>query len=85
MSEYALLHDIITSILLDVGLQDASGYDCARQMLALNPEANIIFISGQCEMIPSDLAGLAVFLQKPFTIDQLEKAVHDVQIHHTSG
>ncbi len=80
LEEYNYLHDIITTVLMDVGLQDASGYECHRKILAINPKARIIFMSGQNEMAPAELAGKLVFLQKPFTIDQLEKAVHDAHV-----
>lgn len=80
LEEYAYLHDIITTVLMDVGLQDASGYECHRKILAINPQARIIFMSGQCEVTPAELAGKSIFLQKPFTIDQLEKAVRDVHV-----
>ena len=80
LEEYAQLHDIITTVLMDVGLRDTSGYECYRKMLAVNPQARIIFMSGQDEMIPAEIAGNTVFLQKPFTMDQLETAVRDVHI-----
>jgi CheY-like chemotaxis protein len=80
LEEYNYLHDIITTVLMDVGLQDASGYECYRKILTINPEARIIFMSGQCEVAPAELAGKSVFLQKPFTIDQLEQAVRDAQV-----
>jgi CheY-like chemotaxis protein len=80
LEEYDNLHDIITTVLLDVGLQDTSGYECYRKILAISPKAKIIFMSGQHEMTPTENAGKSVFLQKPFTIDQLEKAVHDVHV-----
>ena len=80
VDEYNHLHDIITTILMDVGLHDASGYECRWKILTVNPHARIIFMSGQDEMAPRELAGKGAFLQKPFTIDQLERAVHDVHI-----
>lgn len=80
LEEYSLLYDIITIVLMDVGLRDDSGYECCRKMVEINPAARVIFMSGQEEMAPKEMAGRTVFLQKPFTIDQLEEAVHDVQI-----
>ena len=80
MEEYAFLHEIITTILMDVGLRDDSGYECSRKILGINPGARIIFMSGEEAMIPKEIARNAVFLQKPFSLDQLEKAVRDVQI-----
>jgi CheY-like chemotaxis protein len=80
LEEYGCLHDIITTVLMDVGLRDGSGYECQRKLLAINPGARIIFMSGQHEMAPLGVAGKSVFLQKPFTLDQLETAVHDVHL-----
>ncbi len=80
LEEYSHLHDIITTVLLDVGLQDASGYECRRRLLAVNPRARIIFMSGQHELNPGETAERSAFLQKPFTMDQLEKAVCDVHL-----
>jgi CheY-like chemotaxis protein len=80
VEEYDHLHDIITTVVMDVGLRDASGYECHRKLLAINPQARIIFMSGQHEMAPREFTGKSVFLHKPFTLDQLEKAVHDVHL-----
>ena len=80
MEEYALLHEIITTVLMDVGLRDDSGYECSRKIVGINPRARIIFMSGDEAMIPKEISGNSVFLQKPFTLDQLEKAVRDVHI-----
>lgn len=77
LEEYALLHDIITMVLMDVGLPDASGYECYQKIVEINPQARIIFMSGQEATPPQENAGNAVFLQKPFTLEQLEIAVCD--------
>ena len=58
----------------------ASGYECYQKLQVVNPRARVIFMSGQDAMIPKKIQGSTVFLQKPFTMDQLEKAVRDVQI-----
>lgn len=80
LEEYGLLNDIITIVLMDVGLRDDSGFECCRKMLSINPAARLIFMSGQTEAVPKEVAEHTIFLQKPFTMDQLEDAVHDVQI-----
>ncbi len=80
LEEYALLYDIITTVLMDVGLRDASGYECYQKIMGINPQARIIFMSGQDAMIPEEIERDTAFLQKPFTMDQLEKAVCDVHI-----
>lgn len=80
LEEYSLLFDIITTILMDVGLCDTSGYECYQHLRGINPQVRIIFMSGQDSMIPKEIEGNTVFLQKPFTMAQLEKAVYDVHI-----
>ena len=65
---------------MDVGLRDASGYECYQKIMGINPQARIIFMSGQDAMIPEEIERDTAFLQKPFTMDQLEKAVCDVHI-----
>ena len=78
LEEYEHLHDIVTIILMDVGLRDTSGYACLREMLKIDPQARIVFMSGHQEAATPELAGHA-FLHKPFTLDQLEQAIQD---HH---
>ncbi len=78
VEEYVHLHDIITTVLMDVGLRDASGYECRRKLLAINRQVRVIFMSGQQEIAPREITRKSVFLQKPFTMDQLETAVQDV-------
>lgn len=80
LAEYEHLYDIITIILMDVGLRDASGFECHRKLLAVNPKARVIFMSGQCDTPPPGNGKPIPFLQKPFTLDQLERAVQDVHV-----
>lgn len=77
LEEYEPLHDIITTVLMDVGLRDSSGYECQRKILKINPQARIIFMSGQLEKAPRGIAGKTAFLQKPFTLSQLEEAIQE--------
>ena len=80
VEEYDNLHDIITTVLMDVGLRDGSGYECQQKLLKINPGARVIFMSGQNELPPKESPEKWVFLQKPFTMDQLKKAVSDVHL-----
>jgi len=80
VEEYDNLHDIITTVLMDVGLRDGSGYECQQKLLKINPRARVIFMSGQNEIPPKESPEKWVFLQKPFTMDQLKKAVYDVHL-----
>lgn len=80
LAEYEQLHDIITVVLMDVGLRDTSGYTCLREMLRIDPQARIIFMSGHEESASAELHGKP-FLNKPFTLQQLEQAIQDLHEH----
>ncbi len=77
--EFNHLHDIITIVLMDVGLRDASGYDCSRRLAAIAPGVRVIFMSGEQQPAANAAEG-NIFLQKPFTMDQLEQAILDVHL-----
>jgi CheY-like chemotaxis protein len=77
LEEYEQLHDIITVVLMDVGLRDNSGFACFREMSEVSPQVKIIFMSGYDKAAPAELAGRQ-FLQKPFTIHQLEQAIRNL-------
>ena len=64
---------------MDVGLRDASGYDCSRRLAAIAPGVRVIFMSGEQQPTANSAEG-NVFLQKPFTMDQLEQAIIDVHL-----
>ena len=78
--EYSQLSDIITVVLLDIGLRDGTGYECRTRMLAINPDVKVIFMSGLYEDEDEAQGGNTQFLQKPFTMAQLEQAVKNVQV-----
>ena len=65
---------------MDIGLRDGTGYECWEKLQASNPQVKLIFMSGSCEDEESGLLQKAVFLQKPFTMAQLEEAVSNVQV-----
>ncbi len=76
LEEYEHLHDTITVVLMDVGLRDTSGFACYQEMLHINSHLRIIFMSGHEEAAPAELAG-KLFLQKPFTLQELEQAIQN--------
>lgn len=80
LDEYSQLSDIITIILMDIGLRDGTGYECWEKLQTINPQVKLIFMSGSCEDEEKGSGQSAVFLQKPFTMDQLEEAVNNVQV-----
>jgi CheY-like chemotaxis protein len=78
LEEYPLVHDTVTVLLIDVGLTDANGFACARDLLAISDRPRLLFMSGDepDDALPITGAG---FLKKPFTIKQIEEALHHVQ------
>lgn len=67
-------------ILLDNKLPDGLGIDFISHIRTLNPNARIVMISGFHAATARDVAlanGADVFLEKPFTRDQLCKAIED--------
>ena len=78
--EFRLLADTVTVILIDVGLRDACGYDCARQLRKIDENVAIILMSGMDVEEKKMLASKACFIKKPFLIEQLEQLVSDVQL-----
>lgn len=80
VEEFLHLHDIITTVLMDVGLRDDSGYECCRRLMAISSQARVVFMSGEHEPPRESRSGDFIFLQKPFTMDQLEQAIVDVHL-----
>ncbi len=78
MEEFGHLSDTISAILLDVCLRDATGYDCAVKLRAINDKVRVIFMSGMDSDGLEQVSCNASFLKKPFTIEQLEQMVEDV-------
>ena len=71
--EFAELYDIITAVLLDVGLHESSGYECIGPLREIRPDIKIIMMSGEPF---EDHAGddpLTYYLKKPFTIEMVER------------
>jgi two-component system, cell cycle sensor histidine kinase and response regulator CckA len=64
--------DVIDLILMDVVMPDVSGPDLVEKVLAIQPAAKVLFMSGYCEtdMLP-DRVRMIGLLPKPFTSSQL--------------
>lgn len=70
--------DEITIILLDMVMPVMNGQDCYRGIRRIKPDARIIVCSGFApeEMVSKlRLEGLEGVIQKPFSLDQLRKAI----------
>ena len=70
---------VIDLVLMDVVMPDVSGPDLVEKILAIQPAAKVLFMSGYCEtdMLPERVrtAGL---LPKPFTSNQLRERIEKV-------
>ncbi len=62
----------------DVSLPGMSGVDLARQAVATNPKLHVIFASGYGDTLLRQLEFPYRSLQKPYEIEQLQKALADV-------
>jgi CheY-like chemotaxis protein len=78
MEEYPLVHDTVTTLLIDIGLADMDGFTCARQLLTIDDRPGVVFMSGDEPDGDMPIAG-AGFLRTPFTIKQIEEALHHVE------
>ena len=67
----------IDVLMTDLGLPGMSGLELAQQALELRPHLKIIVASGYSEPAAGSSGELrqAVYLQKPFTLAQLRKAL----------
>ena len=80
VSEFRLLADTVTVVLIDVGLRDASGYECARKLRKINENICIVLMSGM-DFAPDEMVDFkASFIIKPFSIEQLEQMVCDAKL-----
>lgn len=64
----------IVVMLTDIDMPSMNGFELAREVRNYRPNLKVIFMSGNYH---STDAGEDVFLQKPFTLEQLAKAIHD--------
>lgn len=75
--EYDLVHETVTVLLIDIGLTDMDGVACFQKLVGISDKAVVIFMSGD-EPTEKMKSTNGIFLQKPFTIKQIEEALcHD--------
>jgi CheY-like chemotaxis protein len=82
----ALLHcerhkGIIDLLVSDVVLEQMSGPELAKRLLAIRPELKVLFVSGYTDdaiIHQGVLVEGTAFLQKPFTTDSLVKKIREV-------
>ncbi len=78
LTEFGKHINLINVVLLDLELPEMDGLECLRRMLAIAPETRVIAMSGH--FIRPDVwdpmkAGAKAFLQKPFDLNNLLKAI----------
>lgn len=72
------VRNIVTVLLVDVGLAECNGAECVARLREKYTLPGVIFMSGEKENGVTDMISNAVFLEKPFTIRQLEGLAADV-------
>ncbi len=73
--------DTINLVLLDLVLPEIDGIECYRELRRINPDVKVIVVSGyNVEDIKNNFNGKGVqgFLQKPYSIKELEKLLKQV-------
>lgn len=73
LEEFRELADIITAVLVDVGLPDCSGYDCVTKLRQIDDGPKIIIMSGNEFADRTNGPGDVHYLRKPFTVDMIEE------------
>jgi PAS domain S-box-containing protein len=73
--------DVITLVVLDMKMPHMSGAEAFEEIRRIKPDAEVILCSGYTEEEATQRfvgSGLAGFLQKPYTMDQLVTAIRSV-------
>ncbi|MBD3393203.1 MAG: response regulator, partial [Chitinivibrionales bacterium] len=74
----------IDAVILDIIMPRMSGLDCFRKMKEINPEAVVLLASGYSDDLQEETAmeeGAKEFVQKPYTVSQLSRAVARAMAH----
>ncbi len=72
----------IDLLVTDVVMPGLSGPELAERLLKRRPKTRVLFISGftNCSTLPEEVASASTaFLGKPFTRDELERAIHNLE------
>jgi DNA-binding NtrC family response regulator len=75
--------DNIELLLLDVVLKDITVVELANRSHSFHGRRKIIFMSGHFQHLDVHFPHSIPFLQKPFTIDELQQALNAVQLEQT--
>lgn len=83
VAEYLLYAPDI--VFLDIGLPDRNGIDVLHELIACDPDAYIVMMSGNSHidtMTASLTAGAAGFIAKPFQRDRMRSYIAESVTHH---
>lgn len=83
VAEYMLYAPDI--VFLDIGLPDRNGIDVLQELIACDPDAYVVMVSGNNHldtMITALNAGAAGFVAKPFQRDRMRSYVSESVAHH---
>lgn len=80
VEEFEMLSDVISLILLDIGLKDCSGFECCRRLAEIGDHTpTVILMSGQQpEATEMQKVSHDGFIQKPFRMSELEEVLRNV-------
>lgn len=81
LSVYARKKDAVHMVIMDLGMPGMGGYQCLRELLAIDPQVRVLIAGGysaygrDTKLIRDGAAG---FIGKPFKINELLVKVRDV-------
>ncbi|MGB3222686.1 MAG: ATP-binding protein [Desulforhopalus sp.] len=78
IEDFQLVHEAVTVLLIDVGLTDSDGFECLDKMLRISSQVKVVFMSGE-DICESKLKHNALFIKKPFVVNQIEDLVSHAQ------
>jgi len=74
-------HNILSAVLLDIGLPVIGGYETFLRMKKINPKVPVVIASGYNDpdaKLAIETAGARLFIQKPYKFNHILKVVRDV-------
>ncbi len=79
LEDFEFVHEAVTVLLVDIGLTDGDGFDCMEKMQTINSQVKMVFMSGEDVDLLECSKYNAVFLKKPFTVQDIETVVNQFE------